>query len=230
MREANAIVRELRSPLVRFDEMSGEIFLHESSLILFHTQYDDGDGGSRGTLLEAHENGGIINHPIDENGEIHSLVTDCPIIGRAGDTISPFNEVIMSQLKTLDYESIPRCYERVKDQLDEYGIGIRGDVRESLKMSIFLKDSPSVFLFESGGFYSRSLPFMHTYMKEEFSDELLAEDIAATLRALFSVLPAPTERLVLGVGNVDGSMYNENVVRLLNESGGFGFGIVTPTA
>ena len=229
MRKANAITRELSSPLVRFDEQSEKFFLHEGSFILFNTQYDDNNDGPIGPIWKAQENDQFINHPIDENGEIHSEITDCPIIGRAGDLISPYHRAVLLYLKTKDPELIPENYERVKKILENYGIGIRMEVRKSLYMSVLLNECSSTYFFNSAGYYSNSLPFSHFYEKEEYSDELLAKDIATTLRSLFGIIPAPAKLLVLGVDNLDGSRYNENVVHLLNESGEFGFEIVSPT-
>ena len=228
MRKANATIWKLGSPVVRFDEATKKIFLHEGTLILFHSEYHDVDEDPDGTILDAHENGDILNHPVDEYGETHSEVSRCPIIGKAGDTVSPYHEVIMGYIKAQDPESIPGNYERIRKILERYGIGIRDEEKGTLRMSVAVLEYSSTYTFGTGMIYPEYLPFSHTYTKEEFSDELLAKDIAATLRALFGVIHAPVKRLILGVDNIDYSRYNENVVRLLNESGEFEFEIVSP--
>ena len=228
MRKANATIWKLGSPVVRFDDLSEEIFLHEGTLIMFHSEYYDVDEDPGGTIHDAQGNGEILNHPIDEYGETHSEVGHCPIIGRAGDTVSPYHGVIMHYIKAQDPESIPGNYERIRKTLERYGIGIRDEERENLRMSVWMLEDSSTYRFGTGNPYPEYLPFSHTYRKEEFSDELLAKDIAATLGALFGVVHAPVKRLVLGVDNLDGSRYNENVARLLNGSGEFGFEIVSP--
>lgn len=229
MRKANAITRELSSPLVRFDEKTEQIFLHEGSFILFSDQFDDNNDGPIGTTWKEQKNGQFINHPIDENGEIHSDITECAIIGRAGDQISPYHRAILFNIKTENPECIPGNYEYVKKLLEGYGIGIRTEAMNSLAMKVYLRDCTlKYYYFDSPCHYFPSLPFRHTYEREEYSDELLAKDIAATLAALFSVIPAPANLLELEVDNIDGSPYNENVVRLLNESGEFDFEFVSP--
>lgn len=129
MRKANATIWKLSSPVVRFDDMTEKIFLHEGTLILFHSEYHDVDEDPDGTILYAHENGEILNLPIDEYGETHSEVGHCPIIGRAGDTVSPYHEVIMGYIKAQDPESIPGNYERIRKILERYRIGISDEER-----------------------------------------------------------------------------------------------------
>ena len=224
----NSNVLALPSPRVVYSPAAGEFFLQSGTFYQSFGEYDVYGGDSSGNVFHAQENGEILAYPIDENGHVHEDINNCLHIGRQGEKISQFHEAVMLACRTEFPEQIPRLISGIKKKLAGYGIGVLDDKKECLEMSVeLIRLAGDGYLFTTGESYPCYLPFRHEYAAEEYSDELLAKDITVTLKALFSVLPAPG-KLILKVDGNDGGRYNLNVVRLLNDAREFDFEIVCP--
>ena len=228
MRRINSNVLALPSPRVVYSPGAGEFFLQSATFYQSFGEYDVYEGDSRGNVFHAQENGEILAYPVDENGYVYEDIYKCLHIGRHGEKISLFHEAVMLACMTEFPEQIPRLMDGVRKKLAGYGVEVLDEKKECLKMSVeYCRLARGGHRFTTGESYPCFLPFKHEYQAEEYSDKLLAKDIAATLKALFSVLPAP-EKLILRVDGTDGSKFNENIVRLLNEAREFDFEIVRP--
>ena len=66
----------------------------------------------------------------------------------------------------------------------------------------------------------------HDYKIAEYSDETLCKDIITTLKVLFDIYTAPRKQLIMGVERPGSRLFNDTVVKLLNNSGEFDFEFV----
>jgi hypothetical protein len=221
MASINTNILSLYSPRVMYSPYHDEFFLQTGTLYRTPGEYEDPKD-----IYQDHEEENFMSYPIDENGYCYEDIRQCVPIGRRGDEISQFHEAIMLSCRTVFPENIPRIMKRIRETLGRYGIVLLDDRKECMEMSVkcLLLDGGRGYRFTTGESYPCNLPFVHDYDRADYSDLELGKDIAATLKVLFSVLPAP-RRLVLGVDNVDGSRYNENVVRLLDGFRAFDFEI-----
>lgn len=222
MTRINTNTLNLFSPRVVYSPYYDEFFLQTGTLYRTPGEYEDPED-----ICQEHEEENFMAYPLDENGAWYENLQLCVPVGRKGDKISQFHKAVMLSCRTQFPENIPRIMEGIRKKLGEYGIGLLDDRKDCLEMSIecLHVDGGRGYRFTTGESYPCRLPFMQDYTKTGYSDEALCKDIAATLKALFSVLPAPG-RLILGVDTTDYGRYNENVVRLLSESRAFDFEIV----
>lgn len=220
----NSNVLPMASPRVMYAMENEIFFLHSATLYLspgeMEVEVDEyGHQDTSGALQRVAINTAF--YPIDEEGIVRDDCCgfeDCIPVGRAGDTVSCFHSAILECMKSDNAESMPQSYAWAKKQLEGYGIQVKEERREKLRLDIFLKshDSDSCHWFEAYCYQGESdIPFRKSFRKKEYSDEKLADAIVDTLKAFFKVYQLPDE-VELGVPSVRlDEVDNERVKQLV---------------
>ena len=220
----NTNILPMAQPRVMYSVDSELFFLHTATMYLSpgEVEVEEDEYGHRNmsdTLQKVATD--TVFYPIDEEGIVRDecrCFEDTIPVGRAGDTVSWFHPAILECLKSDTTESFPFTYEWAKKRLQEYGIQVKEERRERLRLYIYLKsrDSDTHYKFEAYCYQGESdIPFWKGFRKEEYSVEALAKAIVDTLKGFFKVYPLP-EEVALGVRSLlPGEEENERVKQLV---------------
>jgi hypothetical protein len=150
-------------------------------------------------------------------------------VGCSGDQVSWSSSAIMHFCQSQFPADFQKTFKQTKGYLARHGIGISYERWKNLSLVIHGSEDFEGELHFSAHVYPgiSDLPFDHRYSKSAFSEDLLYNDIAKTLRSIFDILPPP-DQLWLTVETSKGKPgYYHEIPRRLNESHEFPFEINT---